>query len=162
MQEWDYASIHSGEISTHKHTHTQMHMHMHTHTNKHTKHHNTHTPHYAILTYLITPWFRVPLKKLTSLQLVKKFPAFYGTRRFITTFTSAATCPYPKPDQSNPYPQVPLPEDPSLYYPPIYAYTTHKDADVHGSRGGATPHHSTSHHTITPHAQHTTLHLHNL
>jgi hypothetical protein len=27
--------------------------------------------------------------KLTGFQLVKKFPAFYGTRRFITTFTSA-------------------------------------------------------------------------
>jgi hypothetical protein len=28
------------------------------------------------------------LEKLTGLQLVKKFPAFYGTRRFITAFTS--------------------------------------------------------------------------
>jgi hypothetical protein len=27
-------------------------------------------------------------EKLTGLQLVKKFPAFYGTRRFITAFTS--------------------------------------------------------------------------
>jgi hypothetical protein len=32
---------------------------------------------------------RVLLEKLTGLQLVKKFPAFYGTRRFITVFTSA-------------------------------------------------------------------------
>jgi hypothetical protein len=38
---------------------------------------------------LFTPWSRVLLEKLTSLQLVKKFPAFYGTRRFITTFTNA-------------------------------------------------------------------------
>jgi len=30
----------------------------------------------------------VLLEKLTGLQLVKKFPAFYGTRRFITAFTS--------------------------------------------------------------------------
>jgi hypothetical protein len=29
------------------------------------------------------------LEKLTVSQLVKKFPAFYGTRRFITTFTRA-------------------------------------------------------------------------
>jgi hypothetical protein len=28
-------------------------------------------------------------EKLTGFQLVKKFPAFYGTRRFITVFTSA-------------------------------------------------------------------------
>ena len=38
--------------------------------------------------YLLTPWCRVLLEKLTGLQLVKKFPAFHGTRRFITTLTS--------------------------------------------------------------------------
>jgi hypothetical protein len=38
---------------------------------------------------LLTPWSRVPLEKLTGFQLVKKFPAFCGTRRFITAFTSA-------------------------------------------------------------------------
>ena len=32
-------------------------------------------------TYLLTPWCRVLLEKLTGLQLVKKFPAFHGTRR---------------------------------------------------------------------------------
>jgi hypothetical protein len=32
---------------------------------------------------LLTPWSRVLLEKLTGLQLVKKFPAFYGTRRLI-------------------------------------------------------------------------------
>ena len=42
-----------------------------------------------ILTYLLTPWSRVLLEKLASLQLVKKFPAFYGTQRFLTAFTSA-------------------------------------------------------------------------
>ena len=40
------------------------------------------------ITYLLTPWCRVPLEKLTGLQLVKKFPAFHGTRRFITALTS--------------------------------------------------------------------------
>ena len=39
-------------------------------------------------TYLLTPWSTV-LEKLTGSQLVKKFPTFYGTRRFITAFTSA-------------------------------------------------------------------------
>jgi len=39
--------------------------------------------------YLPAPWSRVLLEKLTVPQLVKKFPAFYGTRRFITAFTSA-------------------------------------------------------------------------
>ena len=38
--------------------------------------------------YLLTPWCRVLLEKLTGLQLVKKFPAFHGTRMFITELTS--------------------------------------------------------------------------
>ena len=38
--------------------------------------------------YLLTPWCRVLLERLTGLQLVKKFPAFHGTRRFITALTS--------------------------------------------------------------------------
>jgi hypothetical protein len=31
------------------------------------------------LTHLLTPYSTVLLEKLTGLQLVKKFPAFYGT-----------------------------------------------------------------------------------
>jgi hypothetical protein len=42
-----------------------------------------------LLTYLPTPWSRVLLEKQTGLQLVKKFPALYETRRFITALTSA-------------------------------------------------------------------------
>ena len=42
-----------------------------------------------LITYLLTPKSRVLLEKLTGSQPVKKFPAFYGTRRFITAFTSA-------------------------------------------------------------------------
>ena len=61
----------------------------------------------AILTYLLTPRCRVLPEQLTGLQLVKKFPAFHGTRRFITALTSArhlslswaspiqSTCPHP-------------------------------------------------------------------
>jgi hypothetical protein len=40
-------------------------------------------------TNFLTPWSRVLLEKLTGLQLVNKFPAFYGTRRCITAFTIA-------------------------------------------------------------------------
>jgi hypothetical protein len=40
-------------------------------------------------TYLLIPWSRVLLQKLTGFQQIKKFPAFYGTRRFVTAFTSA-------------------------------------------------------------------------
>ena len=39
-------------------------------------------------TYLLTPWFRVLLEKLNGLQLVKEFPTFHGTLRFITALTS--------------------------------------------------------------------------
>ena len=56
---------------------------------------NSYLPTY-ILTYLLThslthplyPWCRVLPEQLTGLQLVKKFPAFHGTRRFITALTS--------------------------------------------------------------------------
>ena len=53
-------------------------------------------------TYLLTPCCRVLLQKLTSLQLVKKFPAFHETRRFITTLTSVChlSLSWAKPVQS--------------------------------------------------------------
>jgi hypothetical protein len=41
-----------------------------------------------MFTYLLTPWSRVLLHKLTGSNIVK-FPAFYRTRRFITAFTNA-------------------------------------------------------------------------
>ena len=44
---------------------------------------------WVVKRYLLTPWSRILLEKLTGFQLVKKFPAFYGTRRFITAFASA-------------------------------------------------------------------------
>jgi len=40
-------------------------------------------------TYLLSPWKRVLLEKLTGSQVVKKFPAFYGTQTFISAFTCA-------------------------------------------------------------------------
>ena len=53
-----------------------------------------HTPSPSIidresLNAVLTSCSRLLLEMLTSFQLVKKFPAFYGTRRFITAFTSA-------------------------------------------------------------------------
>ena len=41
-----------------------------------------------LVTYLLTPRSTVLLVKLTNSQLVNKFFAFYGTRKFITAFTS--------------------------------------------------------------------------
>ena len=42
-----------------------------------------------LLTYLLTPSRGVFLEKVTGSQLVRKFCAFHGTQRFITTFTRA-------------------------------------------------------------------------
>ena len=36
--------------------------------------------------YLLTPWSIILLENVTGSQLIR-FPAFYGTRRFITAFT---------------------------------------------------------------------------
>ena len=43
---------------------------------------------FCCATYLLAPWCRVLLEQLTGLQLVKKFPPFHGTRRFITALIS--------------------------------------------------------------------------
>ena len=43
---------------------------------------------YIFIKLILTPWCKVLLEKLTGLQLVKKFPAFHGTRRLITALTS--------------------------------------------------------------------------
>ena len=47
--------------------------------------------------YLLTPCCRVLLEKLTGLQLVKKFPAFHGTRRFITALPPVSILGQPNP-----------------------------------------------------------------
>jgi hypothetical protein len=54
--------------------------------------------------YLLTPWSRILLEKLTDLQLAKKFPAFYGAHSSLPHSQEPATCPYPKPAQSSTYP----------------------------------------------------------
>ena len=57
--------------------------------------------------YILTPWCRVLLEKLTALQLFKKFPAFHATRRFITALTSVRhlSLSWASPIQSiNPHP----------------------------------------------------------
>jgi len=64
------------------------------------------------LTYLLTPFSRVLLESLTGFQLLNKFPAFYGTPRFIT---ASYNCPPTVPilSQLDPVhtPHIPLPED---------------------------------------------------
>ena len=51
----------------------------------------------------LIPWSRHVLEKLTSSQLVLKFPALHGTRRFITTFTARhLSLPWARSTQSMP------------------------------------------------------------
>ena len=42
-----------------------------------------------LLTYLLTPWSRVLLEKLTGSADSQEIPRIFGTRRFLTVFTSA-------------------------------------------------------------------------
>ena len=42
-----------------------------------------------LLTYLLTPWSRVLLEKLTGSAASQEIPCIFGTRRFITVLTSA-------------------------------------------------------------------------
>ena len=51
------------------------------------------------------------LEKLTGSQLVKKHPAFYGTRRFITAFTTARHLSLSQARSVQSMPLVPLLED---------------------------------------------------
>jgi len=73
--------------------------------------------------YLLNPWNRV-LEKLTGFQAVKKFPVFYGTRRLITTFTSSRHLSLSWASSIQSKPHIPLPEEPSQYYLPIYAWVS--------------------------------------
>ena len=107
---------------------------------------------------LLTPWCRVLLEQLTGLQLVKKFPAFHGTQRFITALTSIRH-PSPILGQSNPVhiltsylleirPNIIHPSTPrspqwslSLRFPhqdpihsPLLTHTRHMPSPSHSSR----------------------------
>ena len=117
----------------------------------------THHQHYNTIGNLLTPWCRVLLEKLTGLQLVKKFPAFYGTRRFITALTSVRHMSlswaspiqsiYPHPTSwrsililsthlrlglpSGSFPPV---SPPRPYTPPLLTHTRHMSSPSHSSR----------------------------
>jgi hypothetical protein len=47
------------------------------------------TVHHATISPIHSPWSWTLLEKLPIVQLLKNFPVFYGTRRFITAFTRA-------------------------------------------------------------------------
>jgi hypothetical protein len=56
---------------------------------------------------LLTTWRTDVIKKTKVIQLVSIFPAFYGTRRFITVYLQeSAIRPYPEPEESSPHPSI--------------------------------------------------------
>jgi hypothetical protein len=44
---------------------------------------------YNLITYVLTPWSRVLLEKLTGFAASQEIPRIYGTRKFITIIISA-------------------------------------------------------------------------
>jgi len=72
-----------------------------------------------LLAYLLSAGSRVILDKLPGSQLVKKFPAFYGTQRFITAFKSANHLPlaWTRSIQSMPFPSYFLKTDLNIILP---------------------------------------------
>jgi len=65
---------------------------------------------YILRTYLLAPWSRVLLEKLTGSQLVKKFPHFMEPKFPLQHSQVPATCPYPQP----------IPVDQSRSEAPVY------------------------------------------
>jgi len=61
------------------------------------------------LTYLLTPWCRVFLEKLTGFLLVKNLPAFYGARRLISTFKTVRHLSISWARSIQSMPTIPLP-----------------------------------------------------
>jgi hypothetical protein len=82
-------------------------------------------------TYILTPRRWALLEKLTCLQLVKKFPAFYGTRRFITAFTSVQHLYLSSARSIESIP--PTSWKSILYYLPIYTWVFYVASVLHVS-----------------------------
>ena len=74
--------------------------------------------------YLLTPWSRVLLEKLSGSQLVKKFPAFYWIRTFIAALASARHLSPSWTTTIQSMPHIPLPEYPFSNYPSMYAWSS--------------------------------------
>ena len=62
--------------------------------------------------YLLTPWSRVLLEKLTGSAASQEIPRIFGTRRFITVLTSARHLSLSWANSIQPHKPLPLPEDP--------------------------------------------------
>ena len=68
---------------------------------------------YIYITYLLTPWSRVLLEKLTGSAASQEIPRLLEPEVSSPYSQVPATCPYPEPTPSSPHNPLPLPEDPS-------------------------------------------------
>jgi hypothetical protein len=67
-----------------------------------------------LLTYLLTPWSRVLLEKLTISAASQEIPRIFGTPGLTSPYSQVpVTSPYPEPTPSSPHNPLTLPEDPS-------------------------------------------------
>ena len=66
-----------------------------------------------LLTYLLTPWSRVLLEKLTGSAASQEIPRILEPEGSSPYPQVPATCPYPEPTPSRPCNPLPIPEDPS-------------------------------------------------
>ena len=64
------------------------------------------------------------LKSLSVFSQLRNSPHFMEPEGSLPCSKVPATCPYPEPPRSRPYPHILLPEDLSKYYPPIYAWVS--------------------------------------
>ena len=68
---------------------------------------------YIYITYLLTPWSRVLLEKLTGSATSQEIPRILEPEGSSPYSQVPATCPYPEPTPSSPHNPFPLPEDAS-------------------------------------------------
>jgi len=66
---------------------------------------------FVMLTYLLAySMEQSPTSEANRFSASQEIPYILWNAKFITTFT-IATCPYPEPHESSPWPYIPLPED---------------------------------------------------
>ena len=65
------------------------------------------------ISYLLTPWSRVLLEKLTGSAASQEIPRFLEPEGSSLYSQVPATCPYTEPTPSSPLNPLPIPEDPS-------------------------------------------------